>query len=173
MKGEEVPRYYNYYQDYDPSVGRYLQSDPIGLDGGINTYGCAEQNPLFYTDSLGLIACGWGDTTFTCSCKTRTRKAQENCRAAGGIPLFPDLLNEEEAEPESCPSSDPEKWEKIPGSNQAYRPKREKEPIFEKDRAGDRAHGGSKWTKWDKKKDWEKGKPRDGTYDETGKRLRD
>ena len=27
--------YYNYFRDYDPSIGRYIESDPIGLEGGI------------------------------------------------------------------------------------------------------------------------------------------
>ena len=38
--------YYNYFRDYDPDTGRYAQSDPIGLDGGINTYGYANCSPL-------------------------------------------------------------------------------------------------------------------------------
>ncbi len=46
--------YYNYFRTYDPSTGRYLESDPIGLRGGINTYTYALDNPLRWTDSLGL-----------------------------------------------------------------------------------------------------------------------
>ena len=49
----ETGLHYNYFRDYDPKTGRYLSSDPIGLAGGLNTYGYALQNPLSYIDPTG------------------------------------------------------------------------------------------------------------------------
>ncbi len=45
---------YNYFRDLEPGTGRYLESDPVGLDGGISTYGYAGSNPLRFIDSSGL-----------------------------------------------------------------------------------------------------------------------
>jgi RHS repeat-associated protein len=52
--------HYNYFRDYDPSTGRYIESDPIGLEGGLNTYSYAEGSPLLFVDPLGLAACSKG-----------------------------------------------------------------------------------------------------------------
>ena len=45
---------YNYYRDYDPQIGRYTESDPIGLRAGLSTYGYVKQKPTSKTDPYGL-----------------------------------------------------------------------------------------------------------------------
>lgn len=46
----------NYFRDYDPAIGRYAESDPIGIDGGLNTYLYAGANPVQFSDPDGLQA---------------------------------------------------------------------------------------------------------------------
>ena len=57
----ESSLYYNYYRDYDPQTGRYIESDPIGLKGDINPYGYARSNAVALRDPFGLSAKDLGE----------------------------------------------------------------------------------------------------------------
>ena len=49
----------NYFRDFDPAIGRYIQSDPIGLNGGINTYSYGGDSSITFIDPLGLFLWPW------------------------------------------------------------------------------------------------------------------
>ncbi|HDJ1450216.1 TPA: RHS domain-containing protein [Serratia rubidaea] len=52
----ETGLHYNLFRYYDPNCGRFTQSDPIGLNGGLNLYSYVP-NPLTWIDPLGLSGC--------------------------------------------------------------------------------------------------------------------
>ena len=74
--------HYNYFRDYEPSTGRYVQSDPIGLDGGASTYAYALSNPSRFADTFGLFVCF---TTVDCACI----KDPKNCPKPAPNPAPP------------------------------------------------------------------------------------
>ena len=51
---EETNSHYNFHRDYRPNLGRYLQSDPIGLNGDDNLYAYVYGRPLIIRDQTGL-----------------------------------------------------------------------------------------------------------------------
>jgi RHS repeat-associated protein len=46
---------YNHFRDYESSTGRFVESDPIGMGGGLSTYGYVNESPLELIDPLGLV----------------------------------------------------------------------------------------------------------------------
>lgn len=58
---KETGLHYNYFRDYDPGLGIYKQSDPIGLAAGLNTFSYVASAPLQSADFFGLLrTCGTG-----------------------------------------------------------------------------------------------------------------
>ena len=76
---------YNINRHYEAATGRYLQSDPTGLDAGPSTYGYANLSPLTFTDQLGLLPTPLPkQRQRTVPCKTaELEQCQEMCAQNG------------------------------------------------------------------------------------------
>ena len=51
---KETGNHYNYYRDYSPEIGRYIESDPVGLRAGVGTYSYVVNSALRLADPMGL-----------------------------------------------------------------------------------------------------------------------
>ncbi|MET4163563.1 RHS repeat-associated protein [Marinobacterium sp. MBR-111] len=81
---EETGLHYNYFRDYDPATGRYIESDPIGLRAGLNTYSYVYNSPLKYIDHYGLTALTYDNASGTLTVDPQNGQSPYTIPASSG-----------------------------------------------------------------------------------------
>jgi RHS repeat-associated protein len=71
----EAGLHQNWMRDYDPTTGRYMQADPLGLVDGASVYGYAAQSPLRWTDPTGELIPQAGAAVVACLVSPLCRSA--------------------------------------------------------------------------------------------------
>jgi len=85
---QETGKHYNFNRDYDPSTGRYIQSDLIGLDGGLNSYRYSDSNTVSHFDVKGLCtssASGDNDQQLLARLMNAEARISETRATAAGV----------------------------------------------------------------------------------------
>ncbi|MDR3177558.1 MAG: hypothetical protein LBT96_01105 [Campylobacteraceae bacterium] len=150
------------YRDHDPNIGKWITKDPIRFDGGdSNLYNYVVNDPVNGVDPWGLFA-----------------DILDNPLSLIIIPVIaaytyfnppPKISTNSYVDDPFSYVFDPTKEERVKNNKGKIGYKDKDGCIWSKDRD---EHGGSKWKKFNNKRDWNNGK-REGSYDENGKRLRD
>ncbi|MES9993849.1 MAG: DUF2235 domain-containing protein, partial [Candidatus Thiodiazotropha sp.] len=111
----ETGLYYNYYRYYDPESGRYLSSDPLDLNAGMNTYAYAANDPVRNIDPTGLLLFAFDGTG-----NTNNRNDLNDPENPGDISNVVRFAESYRSAPGELPATPYIDWDGSTASNQDY-----------------------------------------------------
>lgn len=100
---DESGNFYNWNRYYNPAIGRYISSDPIGIEGGLNTFLYAEASPVMYADPEGLYSVCMPGQSYEPQCSVQS-PARGGAGAAIGLGAILSLSGDTPMDNESCPA---------------------------------------------------------------------
>ena len=105
----ETGLHQNFFRDYSPATGRYVQADPLGIFGGLNTYGYAHNDPLGYIDPtrevpIAPIVVGYLRCVASCTARSSIMDG-----LSGEVDCWPDTLTDN-AKDCAISCADPMRW---------------------------------------------------------------